>query len=101
MKGMVGVGRIFVQHQLSLNSCSQARHFGIHDIDVYQVQDLDKWLHERELMSTLIKQHLMCTQVRMKQQADKKHSEVSFDVGDQEFVKLKLYVQSSLAQRSH
>jgi hypothetical protein len=37
----------------------------------------------------------------MKVQADKNRSEIVFQVGDQVFLKLQLYVQSSLAKRSH
>jgi hypothetical protein len=37
----------------------------------------------------------------MKQQADKKRSDISFSVGDKVFVKLQPYVQSSLACRAH
>jgi hypothetical protein len=37
----------------------------------------------------------------MKQQADKKKADISFDVGDQVFVKLQPYVQSSLATRAN
>jgi hypothetical protein len=77
------------------------KHFGIQDTEVCQVQELDKWMQERELMSALIKQHLVRAQLTMKQQADKKCSEVSFAIGDQVFVKLQPYVQSSLAQRAH
>jgi hypothetical protein len=62
-----------------------------------QNQDLNKLLQERELMGALIKQHLLRAQTKMKQQADKKRADISFDVGDQVFVKLQLYVQSSLA----
>jgi hypothetical protein len=62
-----------------------------------QNQDLNKLLQERELMGALIKQHLLRAQTRMKQHADKKRADISFDVGDQVFVKLQPYVQSSLA----
>jgi hypothetical protein len=52
-------------------------------------------------MTTLIKQHLMRAQSRMKLHADKKRIEVQFAMGDQVFLKLDLYVQSSLAQKAH
>jgi hypothetical protein len=37
----------------------------------------------------------------MKQRADKKKADISFDVGDQVFVKLQPYVQSSLTTRAN
>jgi hypothetical protein len=37
----------------------------------------------------------------MKVQADKRHSERSFDVGNYVYLKLQPYVQSSLAPRAH
>jgi hypothetical protein len=39
-------------------------------------------------MCHVIKQHLLRAQTRMKHQEDKKHSEVSFAVGEQVFLKL-------------
>jgi hypothetical protein len=39
--------------------------------------------------------------MRMKTQADKRRSEVQYDVGDKVFLKLQPYVQSSLAKRAH
>lgn len=77
------------------------RAFGISPADAQPVSDLDTWLHERELMQTVIKQHLHRAQDRMKCQADKKRSECVFEVGDHIFLKLQPYVQSSLAQRSN
>jgi hypothetical protein len=52
-------------------------------------------------MSRVIKQHLLRAQQRMKFEADKKRSEVHFQVGDQVFLKLQPYVQSSVANRAH
>jgi hypothetical protein len=71
------------------------------DVDTCQVQDLDSWLQERALMTDVVKQHLLRAQVRMKTQADKHRSEVQFSVGDQVFLKLQPYVQSSLAHMAH
>jgi hypothetical protein len=39
------------------------KHFGIQDTEVCQVQELDKWMQERELMPALIKQHLVRVQL--------------------------------------
>ena len=51
-------------------------------------------------MLELVKRHLHRAQQRMKEQADKKRSERSFQPGDQVYLKLQLYVQSSVSQRA-
>jgi hypothetical protein len=53
-------------------------HFGVQVLDGCQVPELSVSLKERGLMSSLIKQHLIRAQNRMKQQTDKKRSEVTF-----------------------
>jgi hypothetical protein len=58
-------------------------------------------MQERELMMSLVKQHLLRAQVRMKHQVDKKQSDVTLAVGDEVFLKLQPYVQSSLTHRAH
>lgn len=63
------------------------------------VPDLEKWLSERNLLTTLIQQQLLRAQQRMKHQADEKRSERTFAEGDMVFLKLQPYVQSSLAPR--
>jgi hypothetical protein len=40
------------------------------------------WLQERSVMQSLIHQHLIRAQTRMKKQADKNRSKRSFSVGD-------------------
>jgi hypothetical protein len=47
------------------------RHFGLQLDDACQLSSLDDWLQERELMSQLIRQHLIRAQKRMKDQANK------------------------------
>lgn len=74
---------------------------GISPADAHPVSDLHSWLQERELMQALIKQHLHRAQDRMKRQADKHRSKQVFEVGDQVFLKLQPYVQSSLAPRAN
>jgi hypothetical protein len=49
---------------------------------------LEEWLQERQLMSSLIKQHLLRAANRMKLQADKNRIERRFSVGDWVFLKL-------------
>lgn len=77
------------------------RHFGVSAVDSVASVDLNEWLRERELMHSLIKQHLHCSRLRMKKQADKGRSERQFSVGDLVFLKLQPYVQSSLAPRAN
>ncbi|WVZ62540.1 hypothetical protein U9M48_012279 [Paspalum notatum var. saurae] len=77
------------------------RNFGISVTDVCAVSDLDDWLQDREVMLGLARQHLSRAQLRMKKQADKQRSERSFAVGDQVYLKLQPYVQSSLAPRAN
>jgi len=51
-----------------------------------------------ELMHALIKQHLLIAQARMKRQADKGQSELTFAVGDMVFLKLQPYVQTTVTR---
>jgi hypothetical protein len=76
-------------------------HFGVSSSDVVPSSDLSSWLREREVMNSLIKQHLARAKLRMKKQADKSRSEISFEVGESVFLKMQPYVQSSLAPRSN
>jgi hypothetical protein len=76
-------------------------HFGLDASSVSAVPELSDWLEQRALMHSLIKQHLLRAQARMKVQADKHRSERSFAVGDWVYLKLQPYVQSSLAPRSN
>jgi hypothetical protein len=77
------------------------RHFGILPPTATPIADLNTWLDDRALMTSVIQQHLSRAQTRMKHQADKHRSERSFSVGDWVFLKLQPYVQSSLARRAH
>ena len=77
------------------------RHFGLEPASAISTPDLSTWLHERELMQDLVKQHLLRARDRMKRQADKGRSERSFNVGYSVFLKLQPYVQTSLAPRAN
>jgi hypothetical protein len=77
------------------------KHFGIETMEPVQSVELSVWLKEKQLMITLIKQHLSRAKLRMKKQADKSRSERSFAVGDKVFLKLQPYVQTSLSPRSN
>uniref|UniRef100_A0A0A9BCD2 Integrase catalytic domain-containing protein n=1 Tax=Arundo donax TaxID=35708 RepID=A0A0A9BCD2_ARUDO len=76
------------------------RHFGIDSSATCQGRDLEQWLRDRGLMLKLIQQHLNWAQQRMKIQADKSRSGRTFAVGDQVYLKLQPYVQTSVATRS-
>lgn len=78
----------------------EPRHWGIEAASATPVTELNSWLEERQDMSALIRLHLLRARNRMKNQADKRRSERSFSVGDQVFVKLQPYVQSSVARRA-
>jgi hypothetical protein len=54
------------------------RHLSVDLDSVAPIPELHKWLEDRELMHSLIKQHLSRAQERMKRQADKGRSERSF-----------------------
>jgi hypothetical protein len=78
-----------------------SRHFSIFADEEKIPAGLNEWLQERKVMTSLIRQHLKRTAVRMKFQADKGRSECQFDVGDIVFLKLQPYIQSSLAPRAN
>ena len=77
------------------------RHFGISVLDDVVVPDIPTWLRDRHVITDLIRQHLARAKQRMKKQADKHRSERHFNVGDEVFVKLQPYVQSTLAPRAN
>ena len=62
---------------------------------------LHSWLDERTVIQDLLQQHLQRARLRMKQQADRKRSERSLEVGDMVFLKLQPYVQTSVAKRAN
>lgn len=57
-------------------------HFGIVDSSDCTSPELSSWLHDWELMTKLLRQHLHRACQRMKVQADRKRSERSFSVSD-------------------
>ena len=77
------------------------RYFGIDAIDACPSVELTDWLEDKLVMQNLIKQHLLRAQRRMKDQADKKRSERTFQIGDWVYLKLQPYVQSSVAPRAN
>lgn len=77
------------------------RHFGISNLQLCSILDLEQWLKEQELLTRVIQQHLVRAQQRMKSQADKHRSERSFSPRDMVYMKLQPYVQSTVAARSN
>ena len=77
------------------------RHFGITNLHADVVLDLESWLKERNLLTTLIQQQLLIAQQRMKSQADKNRSEREFSVGDSVYLKLQPYIQASVVVRTN
>jgi ferritin-like metal-binding protein YciE len=75
------------------------RHFGIDIVESCAVPNLQQWLRDREEMTNLLQQHLQRQQQRMKNQADKKRTERHFQEGEWVFLKLHLYVQTSVAKQ--
>jgi hypothetical protein len=71
------------------------------DDSALPVSDVELMLVEHSTMLAAMRQHLLRAQQRMKSQADKRRSERSFEVGDYVFLRLQLYIQSSLAPCSH
>lgn len=64
-------------------------------------RDLYQQLRQRDDVLCVLKSNLVKAQERMKRFADRKRTEVHFDVGDRVFVKLQPYRQHSVALRKH
>jgi hypothetical protein len=77
------------------------RYFGIKASDQVASADTEHWLAERELVMASARQHLLRMQQRMKFQADKNHPERVFPVGNEVFLRLQPYIQSSVVKRAN
>lgn len=75
----------------------EPRHWGITSSSSVTVPSLQSWLDERTVVQQLLQQHLHRAQQCMKTQADKKRTFRVFEVGDQVFLKLQPYIQTSVA----
>ena len=78
----------------------EPRHFGIDISQACKSSDLQGWLEERSLMQSLVRQHLIRAQHKMKTQADRHRTPRTFQSGDYVYLKAQPYVQTSLAPRS-
>lgn len=61
--------------------------------------DVEALLQKRQHWNNLLRENLQVAQKRMRQQANKKRSERTFEAGDWVHLKLQPYRQSSLALR--
>jgi len=76
------------------------RHFGIDPDQDLVVPELDTWIQSRQTVNALLRQQqLLRVQQHMKNQADKHRTERNFQVGDQVWLKLQPYAQSSVPTR--
>jgi hypothetical protein len=55
--------------------CYAPKHFGIDASDAPVSFELSSWIQDRQVTTSLIKQHLARAKMRMKKQADKRLSE--------------------------
>lgn len=79
----------------------QPRYFGITASHSIASADTQAWLDERTLILDSIRQHLLRMQQRMEHQADKHRIEREFAVGDEVFLHLQPYIQSSIVRRAN
>jgi hypothetical protein len=77
----------------------QPRYFGVTASSSILPGDIQNWLQERQLVIASARHHLLRMQQRMKHQADKHRSERTFSVGEQVFLKLQPYLQTSVVRR--
>ena len=77
------------------------REFAVTQVEESSVPDLAAWLQERAVMMDHLQQQLKHAQDRMKKQADKHHTDRSFEVGDLVYLKLQPFIQTSVAQRPY
>jgi hypothetical protein len=77
------------------------RHFGLSTPTPTQSPGMDQWLQDRQVVNELIKWHLQRAAACMKFQTEKERTERQFEVGDWVFLKLQLYIQTSMAPRAN
>jgi hypothetical protein len=64
-----------------------------------KVQEMEDHIENQQKVLKLLKDNLVTTQNRMKQQVDQHHNEREFEVGDWVFIRLQPYKQMSLKQQ--
>ena len=79
----------------------EPRQLGIVPDHATPLPKLNEWLEERQQMQDIFRQYLVRAKQIMKAQADKNRSVREFQVGDQVFLKLQPYIQTSVARRAN
>lgn len=79
----------------------EPRHWGIDSTYMCNTPSLEEWLAERQQMQQLLQHNLHHARQCMKNQADKKRTERTFQLGEEVFVKLQPYIQMSVQRRSN
>ncbi|KAM3196173.1 hypothetical protein ACQJBY_072047 [Aegilops geniculata] len=79
----------------------EPKYWGISASTSCSVPSLSAWLEERAVMQDLVQQHLHRAKNYMKTHADQKRSFREFEVGDQFYLKLQPYIQTSVAPRAN
>lgn len=76
------------------------RHCGIDATSTCTAPSLLEWLEECEVVQQILQHNLHHARQYLKTQADKKRTERTFELGEDVFIKLQPYVQSSVVRRS-
>lgn len=63
------------------------------------VQEVNEQVHTRNLIFTELKEHLLQAQQRIKNQADRHHRELTFEIAEMVYLKLRPYKLRSLAKK--
>jgi hypothetical protein len=79
----------------------EPRHWGIDSTYTCSAPSLQEWLEQLKTVQQLLQQNLHHARQYMKNQADKKRTERTFHLGEEVFVKLQPYVQSTVMCRSN
>lgn len=79
----------------------EPKQWGLSSTAACSVPSLQAWLEERKVMQQVLRQHLHRAKQYMKSQADRKRSLRTFEIGDQVFLKLQPYIQTSIAPRAN
>jgi hypothetical protein len=79
----------------------EPRHWGIEAVSTCSIPSLQEWLEQLKAIQQLLQHNLHHARQYMKNLADKKRTERTFLLGDEVFIKLQPYAQSSVLSRSN
>lgn len=79
----------------------EPRHWGVEASHTCTAPLLEDWLEERKQMQQLLQHNLNHARQYMKNQADKKRTERTFQLGEEVFIKLQPYIQNSVMRRTN